>query len=141
MAEKLSLREIVQSGFELWEDTIRVNLGNSVDYSLKIEEGDYKEEFPEEVKYTIGGDPVIGELILNALKAIFGARNIMQIARGEFEREIPAGQIPSIEVHLGIDNQNYVVSISDNGPGIAPENQKNPLVYHTLKGVVCLLGF
>lgn len=122
MGREVSIKEIVEHGFGVWNKFVKSwkRDGCDIDYSLRIDDLPYKPGFFEQDIRILGS--CVEELVLNAFKMGFGVAELAQIERQEFGREIT--ETLKIEVYLSIVGDDYLVRVSDNGPGIAEEHKE-----------------
>lgn len=125
MGELVSLNEIVERSYNqmgIYIEEVRSH-GFPFDYQLSIDHYDYPLEFTPKDKRTIGGH-FIDELILNALKSILKIRELEDIRPKRYDTALIKKRVPRISISLEVVGDEYVISVQDNGPGIAPENHE-----------------
>jgi len=118
-----SLKEIVEQAYEdgeMWADEVHEKSLPFI-FELDIQEGNYPTNFSNEDKSLLKG-AVVGELIYNSFKSVLGIKRYLDIPHGLLDRERFREKVPRITVSLGLKLGCYLIEVSDNGPGISPEN-------------------
>ena len=125
MSDMYSIKDIVEYAFQTCEMFVnRLNrYGHELDYSLRVEEADYALIFYEQHKRRLSGG-VFVELVTNALKAQLGITELIDIPHGNYDPSAFERKIPFVKVCLSIEEEHYLITVSDNGPGIPTEISK-----------------
>jgi len=119
----LSLRDIVQEGFDYIGDLYleEIHKHGPFEFRLEIQDEEYPLTFPYKAQKDIGMI-VVNELILNSFKSLLGIQILKQFSGSRYDTSRVTEKTGSITVKLGIEDTNYVLSVTDNGEGIKPEN-------------------
>ena len=119
MENNSSLREIVEGAHELFGGfAYRVQSVGNFQYQLDIQDGNYPPNFSVSDSSALR-TRVVGELIQNAFKSVFGVSDLLEIKRLVENKKLPNS--PSIRVGLETNSDQYGISVCDNGPGIPEE--------------------
>jgi len=116
----MRLDEIVREDIERRYGSLSILLERrSFDYELSFEvEGKSFQDYSQDETYNI--NLILEEYIRNARKAIYGTDESPHRAKNaETLKKIPA----RVKVTLKEESNGYVLSVTDNGDGIPPENK------------------
>lgn len=117
-----TLKKIIEESFGNFESFVScVNKeGFPFNYDLMVQDSEYPCEFSERDKENLGKS--LTELITNALKSVFGISNLFDIFEKDFSELNYGLEGASVNVGLEMSNEEYKLSVVDNGPGISNEN-------------------